>query len=194
MKTAGLTGGIGSGKSTVASIFRALGVPVFSSDEIARDLQEHDAEVVRGIKKLFGETIYGAEGKLDRVKVAAAVFSDKEKLAKLNAIVHPAVGKAFEQFLRDHAKSPYVIKEAAILFENDLDKQLDAMITVVAPEQIRLQRVMDRDRISEEAVRARMKNQLSDEEKIERSDFVVRNDGKEMVLPQVIKIHEALTA
>lgn len=191
MKKIGLTGGIGSGKSTVAQVFRALGVPVFVSDDEARRLQENDPEVVKAIAALFGKEIY-KDGKLDRAKVATVVFADKEKLSQLNAIVHPAVGKAFEKFCATHNDAPYVIKEAAIIFEHSLEKQLDGVITVTAPDEVRIARVMTRDQAEREAVIRRMQNQMPQEEKAKRSAFVIMNDGKEMLLPQVLKIDAAL--
>lgn len=191
MKKIGLTGGIGSGKSTVAQVFRALGVPVFVSDDEARRLQESDAEVVNAIAALFGKEIY-KDGKLDRAKVATVVFADKEKLSQLNAIVHPAVGKAFDAFCITHNAAPYVIKEAAIIFEHGLEKQLDGVITVTAPDEVRIARVMTRDQAEREAVIRRMQNQMPQEEKAKRSAFVIMNDGKEMLLPQVLKIDAAL--
>jgi dephospho-CoA kinase len=187
----GLTGGIGSGKSTVAEIFRTLGVPVFNSDQVARDLQENDPDVIAAMKKSFGEKVFTG-GKLDRSKMASEVFKDKEKLQLLNSIIHPAVGKAFEKFLSENAAKPYAIKEAAILFELVLEKQLDEMITITAPEEIRIERVMRRDGVSEADVRARMKNQLPDETKAALSSFVLVNEGTGLVLPQVIAAHEKI--
>lgn len=187
MKKIGLTGGIGSGKSTVAAVFRNLGVPVFVSDDEARNLQDEDPAVKKAIAALLGADVY-ANGKLDRAKVAAQVFSDKKKLDALNAIVHPAVGKAFAAFCEAHRDAAFVLKEAAIIFEIGLEKELDGVITVAAPDELRIERVMQRDHISREAVEQRMKNQLPQEEKIKRSDFVIVNDGKELVLPQVMEV------
>ncbi len=191
MKKIGLTGGIGSGKSTVGEIFRKLGVPVFVSDDEARKLQDENAEVKKKIEEIFGSEVY-REGKLDRAKVASLVFSDKEKLEQLNAVVHPAVGKAFEKFCEENKNAKYVLKEAAILFEIGDDKNLDGMIVVSAPEQLRAQRVMARDGITKEEVLRRMKNQWGEEKKTSRADFVIVNDGKEMILPQVIAVNDRL--
>jgi dephospho-CoA kinase len=191
MKKIGLTGGIGSGKSTVAEIFRHLGIPVFNSDEIARKLQEEDESLKGEIAGIFGNEIY-QNGKLDRAKVASIVFSDPEKLKQLNAVVHPAVGKAREQFFLENAKLKYVIQEAAILFEIGLEKSLDGMIVVTAPDEIRIQRVMERDKISREDVLLRIKNQLSQEEKVKKADFVIQNDGKSMLVPQIVEIDKQL--
>lgn len=192
MKKIGLTGGIGSGKSTVAEVFQALNVPVFVSDEQARAIQNEDSGVVSSIMALFGKDIYSG-GKLDRAKLASIVFTDRKKLERLNAIVHPAVAKAFNDFAIKHSACPYVLKEAAIIFEHGLEKQLDAVITVIAPDEVRIRRVMERDRVSREDVQKRIANQLSQEEKAQRSDFVIVNDGKQLIVPQVLAIHEQLS-
>lgn len=188
----GLTGGIGSGKSTVAKIFQEMGVPVFISDEEAKQIQDSSAAVKAAIIALLGNEIYTAEGKLDRAQTAAAVFSDKEKLKQLNAIVHPAVAEAFRLFCEKYKDAPYVIKEAAILFETGLNKQLDKMITVTAPDELRIKRVMERDGADEDAIRKRFSNQMPQEEKAGLSDFVIVNDEKELLLPQVVKINAGL--
>jgi dephospho-CoA kinase len=193
MKKIGLTGGIGSGKSTVADIFRQLGIPVFNSDEVARKLQDENEEVKNGIKKIFGDTVYDDNGKLIRKKIASIVFSDKNKLEQLNAVVHPAVGKAFEQFCEENKQAKYILKEAAILFEIGDEKNLDEMILVAAPEEVRVQRVVARDGISKEEVLSRMKNQWSQKEKIKLANYVIVNDRKELVLPQVVSLNEELS-
>ena len=192
MKKIGLTGGIGSGKSTVAEIFRHLGIPVFNSDEEARKLQDENVEVKKAIAKIFGETIY-VNGKLNREKVASIVFADKKKLEELNAIVHPAVAKAFELFCTQHKNSPFVLKEAAILFEIGAEKLLDGMIVVAAPDELRILRVMDRDGSSREDVLKRMKNQLPQEDKVKKADYLIVNDGKQMLIPQVLEIKGKMT-
>jgi len=192
MKKIGLTGGIGSGKSTVAKIFENLGVPVFVSDNVAKMLQDENAEVKKAISEIFGNEIY-VNGKLDRAKVAGIVFSDKKKLEQLNAIVHPAVGKAFEEFCNKNKSAKYILKEAAILFEIGDDKNLDGMLVVTAPIDVRAQRVMERDGISKAEVLQRMKNQWSEEDKVKKSDYVIVNDGKELILPQIISMSEKLS-
>ncbi len=191
MKKIGLTGGIGSGKTYVAQMFRHFGIPVFNSDDEARRIQETDQDVLNAIRKQFGD-VFSADGKLDRKKLASIVFSDLDKLQQLNAIVHPAVAKAFDEFCSKHAAKKYVIKEAAIIFELGLDEQLDATILVTAPQDVRLKRVIDRDKVEEHHVMARMQKQWSDEEKKLRADFLIDNDGVKPVLPQVLKIHSAL--
>jgi dephospho-CoA kinase len=191
MKKIGLTGGIGSGKSYVAQMFRHLAIPVFNSDEEARQIQENDRSVLDAIRNQFGD-VFLEDGKLDRKKLASIVFEDRNKLEQLNAIVHPAVAKAFSDFCEKHTAKKYVIKEAAIIFELGLDEQLDATILVTAPEHVRLKRVVERDKTEESHVLARMKKQWSDEEKKLRADYFIDNDGEKPVLPQVLKIHSAL--
>jgi dephospho-CoA kinase len=141
---------------------------------------------------IFGKGIY-VDGKLDRAKLASIVFTDRKKLERLHSIVHPVVAKAFNDFAMKNSASPYVLKEAAIIFEHGLEKQLDAVITVVAPDEVRIQRVMERDGISREDVQKRIDNQLSQEEKAKRSDFVIVNDGKQLIVPQVLAIHQQLS-
>lgn len=191
MKKIGLTGGIGSGKSTVAEIFSRLGVPVFVSDDVAKRLQEEDEEVRKAIKGIFGEEIYEGK-KLDRAKVAGIVFADKQKLEQLNAIVHPAVGKAFEVFCQKHRHANFILKESAILFEIGDDKNLDGMIVVTAPDELRITRVMKRDGVEQEAVVKRMKNQVKQEEKAKKADFCIANDEQQLLIPQVIDVFRKL--
>jgi dephospho-CoA kinase len=188
----GLTGGIGSGKSTVAAIFAAMGIPVFVSDEVARRLQNEDEELKLAMKHVFGTEMYDVDGNLDRAKLAAIVFADKEKLNQLNALVHPAVAKAFDLFCLKNTKAKFVIKESAILFELGLDKKLDRMIVVSAPDELRIARVRERDGTSETEIRKRMANQLSQEEKVKRANYVIKNDGQQMLIPQVLKLIEGL--
>lgn len=192
MKRIGLTGGIGSGKSFVAEIFRNLGVPVFNSDDAARKIQQSDKDVLAAIRKAFGD-VFLTSGELDRKKLASIVFSDPQKLQQLNAIVHPAVGKAFEKFCSENSSAAYVIKEAAIIFEIGIDEQLDGTILVMAPEQIRIDRVMKRDNITESEVRSRMSKQWSDEQKMQRADWLISNDGEKALLPQVLRTHGLLS-
>ena len=189
MLIVGLTGGIGSGKSLVAEIFSKLGIPVYSADDRAKKLM-HSPEVSQKIIEVFGESAY-TDGKLNRPYLAKQVFSDKEKLDKLNSIVHPAVRLDHEEWLVEQ-NAPYTIREAAILFESASYQDCDKIITVNAPEEIRIDRVMKRDGISADEVRSRMKNQITDEERSSRSNYVIYNDGKKMLLPQVIEIHKAL--
>jgi dephospho-CoA kinase len=190
MKIVGITGGIGSGKSTVCRIFSALGIPVFNADEEAKTLYA-DRNVREQVTALLGPGAY-KDGRLDRAAVAKKVFSDKQLLSRLNAIIHPAVQHRFAEWCKGFSASPYVLKEAAILFESGTDKDTDAVITVVAPKAVKVARVMQRDQVSSEEVEKRMKSQWSDEEKTGRSAFVIHNDEQQLLIPQVLKVHQAL--
>lgn len=185
----GITGGIGSGKSTVCKVFKVLGIPVFNADEEARRLMQEDKNLVEKIKELFGEEAY-LNNKLNRAKLAAMVFENKDLLQKLNAVVHPAVGKEFIRWAEKQTNQPYVIKEAAILFESNAHRGLDYVIAVSAPEKLRIERIMQRDGVSAEQVKQRMKNQWPERKKVQLADFVVVNDDKKMVLPQVMRLHD----
>lgn len=188
----GVTGGIGGGKSTVCKIFEVLGVPVYYADQGAKLLMNHDLAVIESIKKAFGNNIYNTKGELDRANLAHVVFNDKAKLKKLESIVHPAVREDFNKWALNHS-AEYVIKEAALLFESGSYKDLDKIITVTAPEEVRVERVMKRENVSKEKVLNRMANQLAEQEKIDRADYVIHNDERQMLIPQVLEIHKALT-
>ncbi|MEZ4722792.1 MAG: dephospho-CoA kinase [Flavobacteriales bacterium] len=189
MKIVGLTGGIGSGKSTVARVFETLGVPVFRADDFGRLVLESDQRVVDQVKALFGPDIY-VEGSPDRAQIASLVFSDKSRLEALNKIIHPAVARAFEEWHEKQATHAcYCIREAAILFESGSYKDCDQIICVSAPGKVRIERVMERDKVSEEQVKARMANQMTQEEKESKSNFIILNDGASAIIPQVIQIH-----
>lgn len=190
MMRVGLTGGIGSGKSTVAGYFRELGVPVYDSDSRARDLMEQNPALRHQITALLGADAYKG-GKLNRSYVAGRVFADPDLLASLNALVHPAVRLDFLAW-SEAQQSPYVVQEAAILFENGGYRQLDQMVLVTAPESLRLRRVMKRDGASEAAVRARMNNQWDDAQKRPLAGFVVENTRRQSARAQVRKIHQKL--
>jgi dephospho-CoA kinase len=186
----GLTGGIGSGKTVVADIFRHLGVPVYEADAEARALTGNNSEIKSELKKKFGSQIFLKDDSLDRKKLAAFVFSDSEKLAQLNSIIHPFVKQHFANWLQHHNGNRYIIKEAAILFESGSDKGLDKIISVTAPEKIRIQRVVDRDNTTEEKVKSIIKNQMGEEERIKRSNYIITNDNLTLVIPQVLKLHQ----
>ncbi|MGD1844852.1 MAG: dephospho-CoA kinase [Salibacteraceae bacterium] len=186
----GLTGGIGSGKSTVAQVFEALGVPVYYSDARGRFLLAHDPDVQKQVQHHFGAEVFRS-GQPDRAALAAKVFGNPKGLEQLNQIIHPAVGRDFQQW-KAKQNSGYVLKESAILFEHNLHLQSDKTILVVAPEAVRIRRVMARDEATEAAVRARMKHQWSDDQKEKLADFVVVNDDQQMVIPQVLAIHQEL--
>lgn len=189
MKVIGLTGGIGSGKSTIARVFDTLGFPVFDADHEALALYETDSALLEEVVKEFGKGILQSDGSLNRVALANIVFSDEKALKRLNALVHPRVAKRFEIW-KQHQHSTAVIREAAILFESGSDKGCDAIILVTAPEELRIQRVMKRNGISEAEVRARMARQWPEERLIERADEIIVNDDTRLVLPQVLRVYE----
>ena len=188
MFTVGLTGGIGSGKTTVCRVFSVLGIPVFNSDEQAKLLLQDDPEVKAAVLQLFGSSVYPA-GVLDKKALAQLVFNDPKALAGLNAIVHPAVRRAFQEWAESQ-QAPYVINEAAILVETGAYPSFDRLVTVEAPEDVRLARVVTRDGSPEEQVRQRMSNQATEAQRREVAYAVIENDGHSMVLPQVLALHE----
>lgn len=188
----GITGGIGSGKTTVCKLFEMLGVPVYYADDRAKWLMVNEKKVKQAIIALLGKEAYQSDGTLDRAFIASQVFKDSKKLAALNGIVHPAVALDSEQWQRKHASASYTLKEAALLFESGSYRQLDLIITVDAPESLRIQRVIERDQTTAEAVKARIDKQMPAGEKRERADFVIENDGKHLLVPQVLAIHQAL--
>jgi dephospho-CoA kinase len=187
----GLTGGIGSGKTLVSQIFDKLGVPVYNADSAARFLMDTDMELKAGVTKMFGEKAYGSGG-LNRPYIARRVFGDQEKLARLNKLVHPRVREDFIRWTGQHGRAAYVVEEAAILFESGASAEMDQNVLVYAPEELRIKRVMDRDGLSREQVSLRMGHQLSDEEKKNMADHVLVNDGKRLLLPQVIELHNMI--
>ena len=189
-KLVGLTGGIGSGKTTVAKYFEELGVPVYIADSEAKALMNRSKVIRRKLIALFGNEAY-LENTLNRLFIAQQIFNDKKLLNAMNAIVHPKVASHFKRWVNKQ-DSPYVISEAAILFENGSYKKYDFIITVTAPENIRLQRVIKRDNSNKQKVEAIMVNQWSDQEKIKRSDFVIENIDLEQTKIQVRKIHKKI--
>ena len=191
MLRVGLTGGIGSGKTMVSSIFEKLGVPVYNADAAARKLMNSEAELKDGIALMFGDLAYGSDG-LNKTYIAESVFGDAEKLAGLNKLVHPAVRKDFIRWTGLQTGSPYVLEEAAILFESGASLEMDLTVLVHAPEELRIGRVMERDGVSREAVLKRMAHQLGEEELLKLADHILMNDGKEMILPQVIELHNKI--
>ena len=190
MMVVGLTGGIGSGKSTIAKAFAALGIAVFNSDEQAKALIATDAQVKERIIAAFGEEAY-QNGEYNRAYIAQIVFNNSEKLAILNGIVHPALAKYFKQWAKKQI-SPYVLKEAAILFESGSYKDCNYIITVTAPEEVRIARVMARDHCTEAQVRVRMSQQWSDAQRIALSNAVIENVDLESAKEQVKRINDEL--
>ena len=185
-KIIGLTGGIGSGKTTVANEFLALGVPVYITDLEAKKLMQSDS-VLDQIKAEFGDTVF-ENGILIREKLSEIVFNDNKKLAKLNSIVHPAVKQHFREWLLEHKNNPIVIYESAILFESGSYKECDFVVNVEAPLEVRIQRVIERDKTTREKVLERIKNQWNDEEKSSKSDFIVKNTSMEAIKIEIVKI------
>lgn len=192
-KLVGLTGGIGSGKSTVAKIFEILHIPVYYADDRAKWLMNFDEELKSKIQDAFGPESYDSEGNLNRSYLASTVFSDPEKVAKINSLVHPAVGKDFEIWA-SHQDAPYVLKEAALIFETGGEKKLDVVINVSSPLKIRISRVLMRDsHRSLDQVNHIIDQQMPDEVKNEKADFVIKNTDTKMLIPQVLAIHQKLT-
>ncbi|MBS1668587.1 MAG: dephospho-CoA kinase [Bacteroidetes bacterium] len=188
----GLTGGIGSGKSTIAKIFEVLGIPVYYADDAAKRLMNEDENLKEKIKSHFGVDSY-SNGCLNRSYIAKMVFNNPEKLASLNALTHPAVMHDSEDWMKTQT-APYIIREAALIFESDAYKQLDYVIGVSAPEAMRIERTMARDQVSREEVLKRMRNQMDENEKMERCDFLIYNDEEQLVTPQVLELHQKILA
>jgi dephospho-CoA kinase len=188
----GVTGGMGSGKSTVCNVFRNLGVPIFTADSEGKELLNKDNETKEKVIAAFGEEMYTAEGKVDRNRMAQLVFNSPKELEKLNSIIHPRVKERFEQWAKRYSNRPYVIKEAAILFESGSYQDLDKIISVFAPKKQRIGRIIERDETTREDVERRMRFQYSDEERNELADFIIMNDDGQQVnlLPQVMELHE----
>lgn len=187
----GITGGIGSGKTTVCKIFETLGIPVYYADERAKWLMTNDATLVKEIKGLFGESAY-ENGQLNRAFIAQIAFNDPEKLNQLNALVHPAVQRDGNAWQEAQPNVPYTIKEAALLFESGSYLYLNKIIVVTAPLDVRIQRVIHRDHTNRAAVEARIAKQMPEEEKVKRADFIIVNDGATALIPQVLNIHQVL--
>lgn len=189
----GITGGIGSGKTTVCKVFRVLGIPVFEADTTAKQLMNTDDELRKNLIGLFGTAVYQPDQTIDRKHLAGIVFTNPSLLAQLNGLVHPVVRKAFEEWcLIQH--SPYVLHEAAILFESGFYRMMDKTITVVTSEKQRIERVVKRDRLTVELVKQRMRNQWSDDEKIKLADFVIGNNDRELIIPQIVEIDKKIRA
>lgn len=186
----GLTGGIGSGKSTVAKVFEVLGIPVYYADIEAKKLMNENQGLKQKIQELFGSAIY-ANGLLNRAALADIVFNDPQKLEQLNALVHPITINDANQWLLQQ-KSCYAIKEAALIFESGISEFLDYVIGVYAPAPLRIQRVMQRDHTSKEAVMARLNKQMDEDEKMQLCNFVITNDEQQLLVPQVLALHEQL--
>ncbi len=187
----GVTGGIGAGKTLVCRIFQCLGVPVYNADERARYLMAHQGDLIRNIAQSFGEESYLPDGTLNRSFLAQQVFQDADKVQQLNQLVHPEVGKDYQRWLMEHSQTPYVIKEAALMIESGSYKSLDYLVTISAPEEVRLGRVLKRDpQRDRQQILDIMSNQISETQRIEIADFVLYNDQQQLLIPQVLELHQ----
>ncbi len=187
----GITGGIGSGKSTVCKIFNALGVPIYDADSQAKSLMVNDNNLVSEIKISFGAQAYLPDSSLNRDYLAKTVFSNPEKLSLLNSLVHPAVARDFEAWILRNNDAKYLLKEAALLIESGAYKQLDKLIHVIAPIDLRIKRIKNRDVFrSEKEILKIINNQLSDKERNNQADFIINNDESELLITQVLELHK----
>jgi dephospho-CoA kinase len=183
----GITGGIGSGKTSVCKVFEILKIPVFSADKVASVIMASDKSVIDGINAIADKNIYPG-GILDRKELSALIFNNRLKLAEVNNLVHPAVFKAFRSWVNSQS-APYVIMEAAILFESGASKMVDRIITVNAPEEERIQRIIHRSGLSRDQVTERIKNQIDDATRSQQSDYIISNAENDMIIPAILKIH-----
>lgn len=186
----GITGGIGSGKTTVCRIFESMGIPVFYADKVAKEIMVMDDLLIEGVKDTFGNLSYHNDGTLNNKHIADLVFNDATQLEKLNALVHPAVFRAFDNWLSNlPLTAPYVLKEAALLFESGSYTLCDKNVLVIAPTQLKLSRVITRDNTSKEQVLARMDKQFSDEKKLKMTDYIIHNNESQSLIIQAIELH-----
>jgi dephospho-CoA kinase len=184
----GITGGIGSGKTSVCRVFNVLGIPVFSTDPEARKIMESDPEIINRINSIAGKNLY-INGSLDRTALASIIFNNNSLLKKVNTLVHPLVFENFKKWQTEQ-DAPYVIMEAAILFESGASKLVDKVATVVAPLEERLDRVVQSNNLTREQILERIRNQMDDESRIKLSDYVILNSENDMIIPAILKIHE----
>lgn len=194
MKKIGITGGIGSGKTTICHLFELLGIPVYYADDRAKFLMTQHPPLVKQIIDTFGGQAYLPSGELNRTYLAELVFSDATQLQKLNRLVHPYVFEDAERWHKNQVDVPYTLKEAALLFESGSFRTLHRVITVYAPRAMRIQRVMQRDLVSKEKVIERVQKQMPDDQKIALADYVITNNGAASLIPQVLSIHKSLIA
>lgn len=191
MLKVGITGGIGSGKTTVCRIFETLGIPVFYADQVAKEIMVKDLVLIEELKTAFGAESYSADGVLNNKYIAGIVFENKLELEKLNALVHPAVFRAFDQWEKNIPVTvPYTLKEAALLFESGSYRMCDINILVKAPLRLKIERVMKRDQVSEMQILARMDKQFSDEQKEAMADHLIQNSEDQSLVKQVFELHK----
>ncbi len=190
MLKVGITGGIGSGKSTVCQVFATLGIPVFYADDAAKYLMDNDGFLIDRIKQIFGEDIY-QNNKLDKIKVASIVFKEPEKLHQLNALVHPATIDYGKQWI-EKQRNKYIIKEAAIFFESGSYKEMNIMVGVYAPPELRIRRAMEPTNNSRESIMQRIASQMDEDEKMKRCDYIIINDEIKAIIPQITELHQTL--
>ena len=191
MKIYGLTGGIGSGKTTVGQVFKTFGIAIYNADERAKWLTENNNTIKLKIKSIFGEQLYDLNDVLDKKILSEIVFNNKIELKKLNEIIHPEVRLDFTEWIKKQ-KGNYVLKESAILFENGLEKEVDGVVGVIAAEEIRIKRVVARSHLSPLEIRARMNNQINQDILKDKCNWVIYNNEHDLVIPQVLKLHEVL--
>ena len=187
----GLTGGIGSGKTIVSQLFKTLGCVIYNSDNRAKDLY-FNSEVKQQVISLLGQEVYTNNGELNKVFISQIVFSDDDKLKQLNAIIHPAVKKDFDLFVKSYLSNTLIIKESALLFEENLYLNCDTTILVTAPTELKIERIIKRNSLSKTEIEKRMLTQWADEQKIPLADFVIVNDEKQAIVPQVVAIFNKL--
>ena len=187
----GLTGGIGSGKTTIAKVFQELGIPIYYADYEAKKFLAYD-EVKKRLEELFGQSVISGDNTVDKVVLAYIVFTDENELAKLNALIHPLLEKDFEKWV-ENQDAPYIVKEAAILFEAGFDKSVNKILCVSAPLEQRIQRVMQRDKVNRQQVLDRVTKQWTDAEREAKSDFIIHNANNDRVLNKILDIHKTLS-
>lgn len=191
MLKVGLTGGIGSGKTTVAHIFEAFDIPIYYADIVAKQLMQTNKQLQQAIINTFGKESYSLKGELNRQYISSLVFNNPEQLERLNTLVHPVVIHHAEEWMRQQTSS-YVIKEAALIFESGSQKDLDYIIGVFSPQALRIQRIMQRDNIDRNKVLDRMKNQIDEDVKMRLCDMIIQNDNQTPLINQVLAIHKKL--
>jgi len=188
----GLTGGIGVGKSFCAQIFEWLAVPIYNSDIEAKKIMVEDLEVKNAIIELCGKKSYQQNGTLNRGHIASVIFTDSRKLAQINAIVHPAVASHFRKWSSEQTEVSYVMQESALIFETGSYKSFDKVVVVHAPLEVRIQRTMSRDNSTEEQVKERISKQYGQKEKVKLADYVIHNDGEQILIPQILEVHSSI--